>query len=254
MSEESPKRKRLNRRTWAAALLLLLVLGLILCGSLLQTTQLKLSLFGRPVTLRLHYAVSLLVIVLAMVPFFLTFEKRRPQARELVIIATLSAIAVLGRAIFFMLPNFKPVCAIVIIAGVCFGGEAGFLVGAVTGFVSNFFFQQGLHTPWQMVCFGLVGFFAGALFSKGLLKKKRISLCVYGFLATFFLYGGVINLSTVFLAGEAITRELIFASYLSAIIPDLTHAVSTVVFLLLLSPFMIQTLDRIKMKYGLMEP
>lgn len=70
-----------------------------------------------------------------MIPFFMVFEKRKPQARELIIIATLSAIAVAGRAAFFMLPNFKPVCAIVIIAGVCFGAESGFLVGAVSGFV-----------------------------------------------------------------------------------------------------------------------
>ena len=77
-----------------------------------------------------------------------------------------------GRVAFFFLPQFKPVCAIVVIAGACFGGESGFLVGAVAGFVSNFFFGQGPYTPWQMFCFGIVGFVAGLLFHKGPLKLR----------------------------------------------------------------------------------
>ena len=69
------------------------------------------------------------------------------------------------------MPQFKPVVALVIIAGVCFGGETGFLVGAVTGFVSNFFFGQGPWTPWQMFALGIVGFIGGILFKKGFLRK-----------------------------------------------------------------------------------
>ena len=96
---------------------------------------------------RKYYIVSLGIIACTMLPFFMVFEDRKPQARELIIIAVLSAIGVAGRAAFFMLPQFKPVVAIVIISAVCFGAEAGFLVGAMTGFVSNFFFAQDLWTP-----------------------------------------------------------------------------------------------------------
>ena len=56
-----------------------------------------------------------------------------------------------------------------IIAGVAFGGEAGFLVGAIVGLVSNMFLGQGPWTPWQMFSFGIIGFLAGVLFRKGLL-------------------------------------------------------------------------------------
>lgn len=132
-----------------------------------------------------------------MIPFAMVFENRKPQARELIVIAVLAAIAVAGRAAFFMLPQFKPVVAIVIIAGVSLGAEAGFLVGAVAGFVSNFFFGQGPWTPWQMFCFGIIGFLAGIFFKKGLLKKNKLSLCIFGGLATFFVYGGIINIGSL---------------------------------------------------------
>lgn len=204
--------------------------------------------------MRLFYAVSLAIIIMAMVPFFMIFEKRRPQARELVIIATLAAIAVAGRAAFFMIPQFKPVCAIVIIAGVCFGGESGFLVGAVTGLVSNFFYGQGAHTPWQMFCFGVVGFLAGVLFQKGLLSRSRLSLCIYGFFATFFIYGGVMNFSTILTAGLPLNLGTLITVYTAGIPMDLIHAGSTVIFLLVLANPMIEKLERIKTKYGLLEP
>lgn len=255
MPPKSSRRKRLSGRTLAAALLLILtVILLVIGGPLLQTMEWKLTLFGHPLVLRLHYGASMLILLFAMVPFFMVFEKRRPQARELIVIATLSAIAVLGRAIFFMLPNFKPVCAIVIIAGVCFGAEAGFLVGAVSGFVSNFIYMQGIHTPWQMVGFALVGFFAGLLFSGEGRRKSRTALCVYGFFSTLILYGGIINVSQILAAQAAVTWQLILAAYLSALPWDLIHACSSVVFLYLLSRPMIEKLERIKLKYGILEP
>ena len=250
------KKNGLSKRTWVALIFIVIVIPAVLisCNSIMQTTKLEFNLFGQNVQWRLHYAISLLIIICAMIPFFMVFEKRKPQARELIIIATLSAIAVAGRAAFFMLPNFKPVCAIVIIAGVCFGAESGFLVGAVSGFVSNFFFGQGSHTPWQMFCFGIIGFIAGILFKKGLLKKTRLPLCIFGGLSVFFIYGGIINIGTMMGTGLTLTAASILARLISAIPMDLIHAGSTVFFLLILSQPMIEKLERIKTKYGLIEP
>ena len=120
-----------------------------------------------------------------MIPLGFAFENRKPKARELVIISALCAIGVAGRTAFFMLPQFKPVAAIVIISGVAFGGETGFLVGAITAFVSNFFFGQGPWTPWQMFSFGIIGFLAGIMFQKAFYaRQKQICACL-DFLATF---------------------------------------------------------------------
>ncbi|MFR6426496.1 MAG: hypothetical protein ACLUNO_14010 [Oscillospiraceae bacterium] len=64
---------------------------------------------------RKYYLTSLLLVGLMFVPFVLRFEGRRPQARELVLLATMTALAVAGRAAFYWLPQCKPVCAIVIL-------------------------------------------------------------------------------------------------------------------------------------------
>lgn len=202
---------------------------------------------------RKYYFISLLIILETMLPFIMVFEKRKPQARELVLISALCALAVAGRAAFFMLPQFKPVAALVIIAGVCFGGETGFLVGAVTAFVSNFFFGQGPWTPWQMFAFGSVGFLAGVLFQKGWLRKTKASLCVFGFLATFVIYGCIMNTSYVIQSQTHLTKAMFIAALVSGAPFDLVHAVSTVFFLWIMAEAMIEKLERIKEKYGLLE-
>ena len=202
---------------------------------------------------RKYYLISMMVILETMLPFIMVFESRKPQARELIIISLLCALAVAGRMALFMVPQFKPVVAIVIIAGVCFGGEAGFLVGAVSGFVSNFFFGQGPHTPWQMFAFGIIGFLAGVLFKKGLLVREKRALSIFGGLATFIIYGGLMNPASVITFQSTITKEMIIASYLSGIPFDLVHAAATVIFLYIAAEPIIEKLDRIKIKYGLIE-
>ena len=100
---------------------------------------------------RKYYFISMLILLEAIIPFFFLYEKRKPKARELVTVATMCALAVAGRAAFFMLPNFNAATAMVIISGVAFGAETGFIVGAVTMLTSNFIFGQGPWTPWQML-------------------------------------------------------------------------------------------------------
>jgi len=234
-------KQKLSKRTVAAAAMILLAIPL--------TIYIGIFYLGD----RKYYFIALLIILETMLPFALVFESRKPQARELVVIAVLCAIAVAGRAAFFMLPQFKPVVALVIIAGVAFGGEAGFLVGAMTGFVSNFFFGQGPMTPWQMFAFGIIGFIAGVLFRKGLLGRGRIPLAIFGGIVTFVVYGGLMNPATVLTFQPNPVREMFLLSYLQGIPFDLVHAVATVTFILVTSQAMLEKLDRIKVKYGLVE-
>jgi energy-coupling factor transport system ATP-binding protein len=202
---------------------------------------------------RKYYIISLIIILETILPFAFVFESRKPKPRELVIIAVLCAIGVAGRAAFFMLPQFKPVIAVVIISGVAFGGEAGFLVGAMTMFVSNMFFGQGPWTPWQMFASGIIGFLAGVSFKKELLLRNRVALCVFGGVATFFIYGILMNLATVLMFQNKPTLPLFFATYLQGIPFDLIHAFATVLFLAMVAKPMLEKLDRIKMKYGLVQ-
>ena len=94
-----------------------------------------------------YYLVSVIGIFLAFGVFLLGFERRKPQARELVTLAVMSGIAVASRAAFIMIPFFKPMTGIIMITGMAFGGGAGFLVGAVSAFVSNFIFGQRSEEP-----------------------------------------------------------------------------------------------------------
>ena len=189
-----------------------------------------------------------------MLPFFLVFEGRRPKARELVIIAVLCAIGIAGRAAFFMLPQFKPVAALTIIAGIAFGGETGFLVGAMTMLISNILFSQGPWTPWQMFAMGIIGFLAGILFKKGLLRRTRISMCIFGTLAVIVIYGGIMNPVAALLGSrESLKFEILITYYLTGFPMDLIHAAATFLFLWFGAEPMLEKLDRIKMKYGLIE-
>ena len=239
---QTPKEKRkLSKRTVAAAVSILLLIPLTIFIGVYY-------LGGRK-----YYFIALLILVETMLPFFLIFEGRKPQARELTVIAVLCAIGVVGRAAFFMLPAFKPVLALVIIAGVAFGGETGFLVGAMTMVASNVLFGQGPWTPWQMFSAGIIGFLAGVLFRKGLLRRTRVSLCIYGAIASIVIYGGIMNPAAALIYTETLNWKLLLTYYVSGIPVDLIHAVATVLFLWLAAEPMLEKLDRIKVKYGLMD-
>ena len=109
---------------------------------------------------RSYYLTSTMILLEIMLPFFLAFEGRKPQARELVVIAVLCALAIAGRVVI-PIPNFKATYAIIMLSAVAFGPESGFLIGAMTALVSNFFFGQGPHTPWQMMAYGIAGLVVG---------------------------------------------------------------------------------------------
>ena len=202
---------------------------------------------------RKYLLISFAIILETMLPFFLIFEGRKPQARELVILSVLSALAIGGRAVFFAMPGFKPVAAMVILTGVAFGAEAGFMVGAMTMFCSNVLFGQGPWTPWQMFAMGIMGLLAGVLFRKGLLHRERFSLCVFGGLVTFLIYGGIMNPASVLMYQPNPNWQMVLTAYITGVPADAIHALATAMFLWFLSEPMLEKLDRVKVKYGLIE-
>jgi len=273
------KKGKLSRRTAVAAALVIICIPLVIAANILFFED------------RSYYATSFIIIALAMVPFALVFEGRKPMARELVVIAVMVAIAVAGRAAFFMVPQFKPVVAIVIIAGAALGAESGFAVGALSGFVSNFIFGQGPWTPWQMFAFGIIGFISGLVFYKlaesigapsrdgsmrpgdgakekwydanrlgwNVRARKRVEwlrvfvLCVFGGGITFALYGILLDTAaTVMFSHGDFDRNALVATYLTGMPLNAVHASATVFFLLILARPMIEKLQRVKKKYGLL--
>lgn len=94
-----------------------------------------------------YYLSGTLIVLYAIVPFFVSFEGRRPTAREIAVVAVLTALAVAARAAFIWVPHFKPMAAVIMIAGLAAGPQTGFLVGSVAALASNFIFGQGPWTP-----------------------------------------------------------------------------------------------------------
>lgn len=201
---------------------------------------------------RKYYFISLLLIMEAITAFLLRFEKRKPKVREIMVIAVFSAIVVAGRAAFYMVPNIKPMSALVIIAGVGLGGEAGFLVGAMSMLVSNIFFGQGPWTPWQMFVMGIMGLLSGIVFRQDTAcsRKKKYGICVFGLLAVLLVYAGIMNTSTVLMYQENVNLQMILASCAMGFPYDAIHAVSTFVFLWLGARPMLEKIERIRKKYS----
>ena len=203
---------------------------------------------------RKYLFISLLIMAETALPFFALFEKRKPKVTELVVLAALCAVGVGGRVALVHVPQFKPVAALVIVSGVCFGGEYGFLVGSLVAFLSNFFFGQGPWTPWQMFAFGLIGLLAGVFFyppKKVRGSLYRLRLCVFGFLTVLVLYGGLLDTATVLMAEPYPTLAAFLAAFSAGFPLNLIHAFSTVLFLFFFGEPLMEKLERVKTKYGL---
>ncbi len=204
-----------------------------------------------------YYLTATLVILETMLPFFLRFEARKPQARELAILAVLCALAVVGR-VAFPLPNFKAITAIIMIAGIAFGAEAGFMVGAVSAFASNFFFSQGPWTPWQIMAYGAGGLLAGLLFHRksGAFSRKSPLLMgiltVFGFVSIVLVVGPLLDCATIFATGGRITWRYALAVFAAGLPHNITHGISCALTLLLFAKPLLGKLLRLRQKYGML--
>jgi energy-coupling factor transport system substrate-specific component len=188
---------------------------------------------------------STLILGAVIVTGFVWYERTHPTTRVLALVATLAAMAALGRVAFAALPNVKPTTDIVLIAGYALGGAPGFMVGAVAALASNLFFGQGPWTPWQMVAWGGVGLFGAALARFDL---KRIPLAlVCG--AAGLGFGTVMNLYLwVTFSGDHTAAKL--AATVATSLPfDLAHALGNVVFALAFGPALIRALRRYRTRF-----
>lgn len=217
-------------------------------GLLLIAVPVILFLSGTVFHSKQYAFLSLMVAIVSCIPFFMNFEKNSHNTHKLVIIAVMISMSVAGRFIFAMVPGFKPVTAIVVISAMYFGSEAGFLIGALSAVISNFYFGQGPWTPFQMFTWGMIGLFAGILAGK--LKSNRLILSIYGVLAG-IAFSLMMDVWTVLWYQNGFDGAMYLSAILTAIPYTAVYAVSNVIFLLLLEKPMGKKLSRIKMKYGL---
>lgn len=206
--------------------------------------------FGTKLPGRSYYITGTLMILEMLVPMFMSFEGGKPGARKLVVIAVLCAITVISR-VAIPIPHFKPMFAIIMLSGIAFGPQTGFVVGAISAFVSNFFVGQGAYTPWQMFAYGAGGLLAGALFWKH--RQKPWVYAAFGFFATLLWVGPLLDTSSVFLTLTVFNWKNVLLLYLSGLPINLIQSVSTALTMLILAKPFLDKLDRMNLKYGMQE-
>lgn len=197
-----------------------------------------------------YYFASVLILIISMLPFFASFEIKKTTSREVALIATLIALAVVSRAAFYLVPQVKPIGAVVILSAICLGAERGYIVGAFSAFVSNFMFGQGYWTPFQMVALGTVGLCAGLIFKW--IKANKITMAIIGFLLIFVFYGLIVDFSTILMTyGNNLNFASVLSIYLSGAPFNAVFGLSTAVFLIILGEPFIKKFDRMNTKYSL---
>ena len=197
------------------------------------------------------FLLSTLMILVSMFPVIWHFEKRSLSAEEVILIAVLSALGAIARVPFSALPSIQPTSFIIILTGVIFGSETGFLIGALSALASNLLLGQGPWTIWQMFAWSMMGLSSG-MFKRKHYHKASFSLCLFGFVWG-FLFGWIMNIWSVFAFFDQITLSLFLTSLVSSLYFDLSHAIGNVFFLILFSKSWFQILGRIQIKYGLLE-
>lgn len=189
-----------------------------------------------------------LVILLSIASFMFLFDRKKIRTREIMIIAVMSTLAVLGRVFLFFAPEVKIMSAIVVISGMTLGPVCGFLVGAVSAFTSNFFFGQGSWTVWQMYALGMVGLLSGIMLKN---RRGKLTVSITGFLLVFLVYGFIVNFHSLLFFSGNVSLESAKLIYIPAVPFDLMHGFTTFVFLWFFEETFYQKIERVKMKYGI---
>jgi energy-coupling factor transport system substrate-specific component len=191
---------------------------------------------------------SVLVLTAALAVGFGWYERSRPPARVLALVAALAALGAIGRVAFAAFPNVKPTSDIVLFSGYALGGAPGFAVGAVAALVSNVFLGQGPWTPWQMAAWGIVGI-GGALFGRVMRGREpnRLVLAVVCGVAG-MLFGALMDVYQWTLAAEHTLASYLAVSGTSLGF-NILHAGGNVVFALILGPAFIRALERYRRRF-----
>ncbi len=198
---------------------------------------------------RLFMPLSFLFLLSALGGMHSRFEQRAVREEEVVLIASLAAIAAVSRVPFAAVPGVQPTSFVIVMSGVVLGPGAGFMIGSVGAFVSNVFLGQGPWTLWQMLAWGLMGVTSGWLGHRDR-ELSLAALCLFGFVWG-FLFGWIMNVWVAVGLFEALNLEVVWTVVVASFFFDLAHGVSNVFFLLMFSRRWRLMLNRVIRKFGL---
>lgn len=187
-----------------------------------------------------------ILVILTIAAFFFEFEAAAIGSKEIALIAMLSTISAVLRVPFAAIPNVQPCTYLIICSGYVFGPITGFMVGAITPLVSNFFLGHGPWTPYQMFAWGLVGISASYLQR---FKPGRAGLIIFG-VAWGYLYGWIMN--TWFWASFVypLTLRTFLVYQLNSIWFDTFHATGNAILMGLFGMKTITILERFRKRFN----
>ncbi|MGA2166339.1 MAG: prenyltransferase/squalene oxidase repeat-containing protein [Solirubrobacteraceae bacterium] len=185
-----------------------------------------------------------MLVGVALLVGWLAYERARPSARMVAVVATLAAVAALGRDAFVALPDVKPITAITLVVGYALGPLPGFSVGAVGMLASNVMLGQGAYTPWQMAAWGLVGLIGAAL---GRLSGRRLGRLPLALACAFtaLLAKEIMNVYTWTIGATHTPAAFLLVA--GAALPfDVTDVVASFLFGLAFAPELARVLARVR--------
>lgn len=141
--------------------------------------------------MRGYYFTSMCIIVISIFIFLWSFEKRKPKNQRNSDTGSYDGISCGGKAGVFYDTSGKALCSHYYNNGGHVRKAVRILMWSPYGFCIRIFLWAGPWTPWQMIAFGIIGFLSGVLFSKKNIKYayNKWIISIYGFLATFVIYG-----------------------------------------------------------------
>lgn len=190
---------------------------------------------------------SILLLGAALIVGFAWYERAQPSTQMLALVATLAALAALGRVAFAPVPNVKPTTDVVLLAGYTLGGAPGFMVGALAGLASNLFLGQGPWTPWQIAAWGLIGI-AGAGLARASADLGRLPLALACGVAG-LVFGTIMNVHQwLNYSGDHALAKL-GTTFATAAPFDLAHAAGNIGFCLAFGPTLVRALARFNTRF-----
>jgi energy-coupling factor transport system substrate-specific component len=188
------------------------------------------------------------ILTMTLLGGFAWYERSRPPAQIVALVAALAAISVAGRVAFSPIPNVVPSTDIALIAGYAFGGAPGFAVGALTGLVSNFWLGQGPWTPWMMAGWGMTGLLGAGLAATTGRRVGRLWLAVFCAIAG-FAYGALLDFSVMFGFGGEQSLDRYLAISARGLPFNIAHAAGNFALALVAGPAMVRMLLRYRRRF-----
>ncbi len=179
---------------------------------------------------------------------FAWYERSRPPARIVALVAALAALAVAGRLVLAPIPNVVATTDVVLITGYAVGAGPGFAVGALAAVVSNLWLGQGPWTPWQMAGWGMVGLGGAALATvtdRRLGRGGLAAACGVAGLA----YGALLDLSVMVTYGGEQSLDRYLALSARGVPFNVAHAVGNVVLALAAGPALVRMISRYRARF-----